>query len=488
MTVQLDARPPVAPKADNPRPSWGRLSRLDTRYSPYLYVAPFFLLFAVFGAYPLAYTFWVSLHDWDLLGTDHPFVGAENYTRLLADTDFWHALVNTLRHLRDLHGAATARRALAGQPAQPAPAGPHRWRMAVLVPNVTSTAAVAIVFGVLFGREFGMINWLLDLVGRGRDRLEIQPVRLLGGHLRHGRLAVDRLQRADPAGRDAGHPPRSVRGRGDRRRQPGPTVLVGHRATAQADDHLLHDHRHHRRAAALHRAPAVPLRHQPDPRRPAARVADPDHVHVRERLRPALQLRVRLGGRLAALRAHRDRRGGQRAAPAPARRRIGARRTEGSRRDEPALAGQPAHLPGPDRRGRPIDLSDLVDARRRQPLQRCDGSTAAPDHPRRQPGREHRPTVRQHRRVLRDRPDQFGDRRQHGHHLRGVLLQPGRVRLRQAAVPWPQRPAAGDHRDHDGADPARRDPALPAHDQAALERPAARGDRAGRWSPGSGCS
>lgn len=37
--------------------------------------------------------------------------------------------------------------------------------MAVLIPNVTSTAAVAIVFAVLFGREFGMINWLLDHVG-----------------------------------------------------------------------------------------------------------------------------------------------------------------------------------------------------------------------------------------------------------------------------------------------------------------------------------
>ncbi|HEY0697575.1 MAG TPA: sugar ABC transporter permease, partial [Micromonospora sp.] len=39
------------------------------------------------------------------------------------------------------------------------------FRMGVLFPNITSTAAVAIVFGQLFSREFGMINWLLDLVG-----------------------------------------------------------------------------------------------------------------------------------------------------------------------------------------------------------------------------------------------------------------------------------------------------------------------------------
>jgi cellobiose transport system permease protein len=35
------------------------------------------------------------------------------------------------------------------------------FRMGVLIPNITSTAAVAIVFGQLFSRDFGVINWLL---------------------------------------------------------------------------------------------------------------------------------------------------------------------------------------------------------------------------------------------------------------------------------------------------------------------------------------
>ncbi|MEV1143265.1 sugar ABC transporter permease [Micromonospora sp. NPDC049799] len=165
MSVQLDARPPVV-AASPVRPTRShRLSRFDTKWSPYLYIAPFFLLFAIFGAYPLAYTLWVSLHDWDLLGSNPTFIGAENYTRLLADADFWHAVVNTLgifvistvpQLLAALWLANMLNRQLRARTG---------WRMAVLVPNVTSTAAVAIVFGVLFGREFGMINWLLDLVG-----------------------------------------------------------------------------------------------------------------------------------------------------------------------------------------------------------------------------------------------------------------------------------------------------------------------------------
>ncbi|MFI6824708.1 carbohydrate ABC transporter permease [Micromonospora sp. NPDC050187] len=155
-----------APTPPPARPPKGvRLARLDQRWSPYLYIAPFFLLFGVFGLYPLGYTFWVSLHDWDLLGSDHPFVGMENYTKLMADADFWHAVVNTLgifvistvpQLLAALWLANLLNRQLRAR---------TMFRMTVLVPNVTSTAAVAIVFGVLFGREFGMVNWLLDLVG-----------------------------------------------------------------------------------------------------------------------------------------------------------------------------------------------------------------------------------------------------------------------------------------------------------------------------------
>ena len=67
----------------------------DLHGAPYLFVAPFFVLFTAFGLFPLAYTAWVSLRSWDLTG-DAGFVGLANYSRLLGDSDFWNALVNTL--------------------------------------------------------------------------------------------------------------------------------------------------------------------------------------------------------------------------------------------------------------------------------------------------------------------------------------------------------------------------------------------------------
>ena len=40
-----------------------RLNQWDVRSAPYLYISPFFLLFALVGLFPLIYTGWVALND-----------------------------------------------------------------------------------------------------------------------------------------------------------------------------------------------------------------------------------------------------------------------------------------------------------------------------------------------------------------------------------------------------------------------------------------
>jgi len=142
----------------------GRLSRLDIRLSPYVYVAPFFILFGFFGLYPVVMTGWMSLHDWDIIG-DKTFVGFENYATLLKDEYFWNAVTNTFgifliatvpQMVLALFLAEMLNRGLKAR---------TFFRMAIFVPNVTSLAAVAIVFGVFFRRDFGAVNWLLSFVG-----------------------------------------------------------------------------------------------------------------------------------------------------------------------------------------------------------------------------------------------------------------------------------------------------------------------------------
>ncbi|TDE11141.1 carbohydrate ABC transporter permease [Jiangella asiatica] len=154
--------------------------RLPGRTVPYLYIAPFFVVFGVFGLFPIVYTGWVSLHEWNPIGT-HAWLGLRNYTDLMADPRFWNATVNTfsiwiISTVPQLAVALVLAAVLNG-PMLRLRTG---FRMAVLVPNITSVVAVGIIFTQLFGRDFGLVNWLFDTVGL--DRVD-WPAGRLSSHL-----------------------------------------------------------------------------------------------------------------------------------------------------------------------------------------------------------------------------------------------------------------------------------------------------------------
>ena len=62
----------------------------------YLFIAPFFIVFAVFGLYPIVYTFILSFQKWDGLAKMTP-LGWKNYARLLTDDVFYLSIWNTIR-------------------------------------------------------------------------------------------------------------------------------------------------------------------------------------------------------------------------------------------------------------------------------------------------------------------------------------------------------------------------------------------------------
>jgi arabinosaccharide transport system permease protein len=71
-----------------------RFWQLQHRLSPYLFLAPFLILFLVFFAYPLLRSLWLSFCT--TIGPSHVrFVGLKNYAYLLHDIIFWGALANT---------------------------------------------------------------------------------------------------------------------------------------------------------------------------------------------------------------------------------------------------------------------------------------------------------------------------------------------------------------------------------------------------------
>ena len=61
----------------------------------YVFISPFYLLYAVFGLFPLLYGLWLSLHKWDGI-SKMQWIGAANYIKLMTDDIWWKAIYNTI--------------------------------------------------------------------------------------------------------------------------------------------------------------------------------------------------------------------------------------------------------------------------------------------------------------------------------------------------------------------------------------------------------
>ncbi|WP_160724430.1 carbohydrate ABC transporter permease [Bacillus sp. USDA818B3_A] len=133
--------------------------------SGYLYISPFFILFGIFGLFPIIYTAYISFFKWNILGTKE-FIGLKNYTLLFTDPVFWKALGNTfsiwiISTLPQLFMALV----LAFILNQAFLKGRQFFRLAVFLPNITSLVAVSIIFGAIFGQNYGILNYFLSFFG-----------------------------------------------------------------------------------------------------------------------------------------------------------------------------------------------------------------------------------------------------------------------------------------------------------------------------------
>jgi cellobiose transport system permease protein len=107
----------------------------------------------------------VSFYNWDLLG-EPVWIGIENYTNLFQDPQFFNSLLNTISIflLSSIPQIATALILAVVLNARNLKLRIF-WRSIILFPFITSTVAVALVFGAMFADNGGMMNWALGIVG-----------------------------------------------------------------------------------------------------------------------------------------------------------------------------------------------------------------------------------------------------------------------------------------------------------------------------------
>jgi multiple sugar transport system permease protein len=139
----------------------------------YLFVLPFLAFFLVFTAIPIVQAVVMSLYNWAILAKTHPFVGLDNYVRLLDDQIWWQALRNTTWFAFLSAGAITIFSLFVSLQIRKPGRGRNVYRFLFYVPVVLSVAAMGIVVGWAFNTQFGLVNALLAPLG-------LQPINWLG--------------------------------------------------------------------------------------------------------------------------------------------------------------------------------------------------------------------------------------------------------------------------------------------------------------------
>jgi cellobiose transport system permease protein len=152
---ESDEHPASGPGRRRRRPAF-------LKYWPqYLAISPFYLLFAVFGLFPVLFSLYLSFHRWSGLG-EREFVGLDQYRFLIKDHTFylslWNTLVIWLMSTVPMLFAALVIAALLHSIGR----AKGFYRMAFFIPSVTSVVAMAILFKMLFSSNFGLINAILQ--------------------------------------------------------------------------------------------------------------------------------------------------------------------------------------------------------------------------------------------------------------------------------------------------------------------------------------
>ncbi|MCD6520050.1 MAG: sugar ABC transporter permease [Anaerolineae bacterium] len=141
------------------------LEQMRKNWVAYLFISPFYILFAVFGLFSLLFSFYVSFHRWDGL-TPMRWWGVKNYIDLFRDDVFLISIKNTfILLLWDIPFKVFTPLVLATLLNSHLTKLKGFFRTGYYLPEVTSAVVVAIVFSFFFNKNTGIINYLLGKIG-----------------------------------------------------------------------------------------------------------------------------------------------------------------------------------------------------------------------------------------------------------------------------------------------------------------------------------
>lgn len=137
------------------------LRRMRREWSAYVFLSPGLLLFSVFTVFALIFAFYLTFTEWNIIEPDRPFVGLDNYSRMIEDEDFRRSVINTAYYtgatVPFTMGIGLLIALLLNQPIR----ARGFFRTLYFLPVVTPFVVVAIIWKWLYNGDFGLFNYYL---------------------------------------------------------------------------------------------------------------------------------------------------------------------------------------------------------------------------------------------------------------------------------------------------------------------------------------
>lgn len=140
------------------------MGNLKMRPLYYLYLLPAFVLFLIFFIVPFVQTFYFSLQDWDSIG-EMTFEGIANYVEMFQDEVFIASVGRVLKYALIQVVVQITLGLLFSALLRGEKKGNGFFRAVYFLPYIISSAAICVMFTVMYDNDIGLINNLLRAAG-----------------------------------------------------------------------------------------------------------------------------------------------------------------------------------------------------------------------------------------------------------------------------------------------------------------------------------
>jgi len=130
---------------------------------PYLFISPFYILFLIFGVYPILFSLYLSLTEWKGLGPIK-FVGLKNFELLLKDKVFWQSMTNgVILFFLYVPIMTLLALVLAVILNSKRVRGFRFFRTMLFIPYIMNIVAAGFTFRLMLNQKYGLVNLMLGI-------------------------------------------------------------------------------------------------------------------------------------------------------------------------------------------------------------------------------------------------------------------------------------------------------------------------------------